>query len=298
MKQRIMVESFYHSNSSDKPIPKNSAVNVIYFTNKCNLACTYCYEDLANRPPQVLTQEDIRKYVDDVIEREGDTGDNLNQTLFVLFGGEATLEWDNVCYLMQYAYSKKKNVSFNLESNGIKFLSDKFILEVKNNFFYKTGLLSIDISFDGIGNGDRIFHNGMDSTNSMITIFKKMNNHGMKYRIRYTIQRNNIDYLYEDVNRIMNTFKPQRLITSVAWTTLLDEDYEKLNNAKELFRKDWINKTINIPICEMFCDMCNGCSVKKEHKSYFSDEGNIAIYDNSKLVPKFNHFKNKEINNA
>lgn len=115
----MVVNEFLIGDKTDKPVVKGSGVNVIYFTNKCNLACTYCYEDLANRPPQILSQEDIRNAVDAIIERE----DPNSQTLIVLFGGEPTLEWENVCYLMEYAYSKKTNIRFNMTTNGIKFLS-------------------------------------------------------------------------------------------------------------------------------------------------------------------------------
>jgi len=285
------VADFYVGNKTNLPTTEDSAVNVIYFTNKCNLACTYCYEDLANRPPQILSQEDIRKYVDKIIEREQPD----KQTLIVLFGGEPTLEWDNVCYLMDYAYKKKQNIHFNLESNGIKFLSQVFIDQVKNNFFYRLGLLSVDISFDGTGNKNRIFLNGMDSTKSMLEVFKKLTLSNFKYRIRYTIHKLNVRYMYEDISMIMKTFKPQRIITSVAWDTLSEKDIERLTANKNMFRDDWINKKIEIPICELFCDMCDGCGERKQLKTYFTDEGNVTTYENYENTPKFHDFKEKEI---
>lgn len=283
-------ETFYLGNETDKPIQKNSAVNVIYFTNKCNLACTYCYEDLANRPSQILSQADIRSHVDAILERE----DEDQQTLIVLFGGEPTLEWDNVCYLMEYAYNIKQNIHFNITTNGIKYLSQKFIDETKNNFFYKKKLLSIDISFDGVGNKERVHKNGKESTSSMIKIFKSLDENNIRYRIRYTIQKMNIDMAYEDMSLIINTFNPTRLITSVAWDTLDDNDSITLNNLKNSFRNDWKNKKINIPVCEFFCDMCDGCGMQKELKTYFTDEGNVTTYLNNKIVPKFHDFKEKK----
>jgi sulfatase maturation enzyme AslB (radical SAM superfamily) len=285
------VADFYVGNKTNLPTTEDSAVNVIYFTNKCNLACTYCYEDLANRPPQILSQEDIRKYVDKIIEREQPD----KQTLIVLFGGEPTLEWDNVCYLMNYAYKKKQNIHFNLESNGIKFLSQVFIDQVMGNFFYQRGLLSVDISFDGTGNKNRIFLNGMDSTKSMLEVFKKLTLSNFKYRIRYTIHKLNVRYMYEDISMIMKTFKPQRIITSVAWDTLSEKDIERLSANKNMFRDDWINKKIEIPICELFCDMCDGCGERKQLKTYFTDEGNVTTYENYENTPKFHDFKEKEI---
>lgn len=285
-------KAFYVGDKTDKPISKNSGVNVLYFTNKCNLACTYCYEDLPGRPPQIMSKEKIKKSIDAILDRE----DPKTQTLFVLFGGEATLEWENVCYAMDYAYSKKKSVHFNLTTNGIKYLSKKFIKETKENFFYKKGLLSIDVSFDGIGNQDRVFHDGSSSTSSMIKVLTNLVKNNVKFRLRYTIQKNNIDFWYEDITRLSKLFKPERIITSVAWSTLdKDEKYsELLELGKNNFRKDWINKDISVPICDLFCDMCNGCGEKKDIKTYFTDEGNVTTYANNENTPLFHDFKEKE----
>ena len=284
-------DDFYVGDKTDKPVPEGSAVNVLYFTNKCNLACTYCYEDLPGRPPQIMSKEQIRANIDSVLARENPN----NQTLFVLFGGEPLLEWDNVCYAMDYAFKKKQNIHFNLETNGIKFLSPKFVEQYKNNFFVRSGLMSMDVSFDGVGNGDRIHKNGKDSTEAMIKIFKILNEHRIQFRIRYTIQYRNIDYLYDDITRIIKTFNPKRLITSIAWDTLKPEDQTKLLEAKKLFREDWINKQISVPICELFCDMCSGCGERKEIKTYFTNEGNVTTYGNHENSPKFHDFKEKEI---
>jgi len=285
------VNDFYVGDQTDKPIHEGSAVNVLYFTNVCNLACTYCYEDLANRPPQIMSREDIRKSVDKILERE----DPNNQTLIVLFGGEPTLEWDNVEYCMDYAYNKKKNIHFNMTTNGIKYLSSNFINRTKANKYYKLGNLSIDISFDGLGNGERVMHNGMKSTPAMIKVFKNLVKHNFKYRIRYTIQKTNINKLYDDISSIISLFKPERLITSVAWDTLDDFDLIHLNEVKEMFRDDWKNNNVKTPICELFCDMCGGCDERKELKTYFTDEGNVTTYDNYFSAPKFHDFKDKEI---
>ena len=287
----IGVETFFVGDQTDKPTPAGSAVNVIYFTNKCNLACTYCYEDLESRPPQIISREDIRKSVDEILEREHPD----NQTLIVLFGGEPTLEWDNVEYLMEYTYKRKRKVHFNLTTNGIKYLSQAFIDRTKNNRFYKLGLLSIDVSFDGVGNGERVFHNGLKSTASMVKVFKKLIENNLRYRIRYTIQKDNVKLMYNDISKIINTFKPDRLITSVAWSTLDDDDVKVMNDAKEQFRNDWKDGNITIPICELFCDMCDGCGERKELKTYFTDEGNVTTYDNYESSPEFHDFKDKEI---
>jgi hypothetical protein len=92
----------------------------------------------------------------------------------------------------------------------------------------------------------------------------------------------------------MKTFKPSRVITSVAWDTLEETDFEKLENVKNLFRQDWINKKMTAPVCELFCDMCSGCGERKELKTYFTNEGNVTTYGNYENAPKFHDFKEKE----
>lgn len=267
-----------------------SSVNVIYFTNQCNLACTYCYQDLKDRPVQILTKKDIRDAVDEIIEREPMD----QQTLMVLFGGEPTLEWDNVTYLMDYAYSKKKNLHFNMTTNGIKFLSDKFLKKIMDNFFYINGMISTDISFDGIGNDKRVFENGDPSTPSMIKVFKNLNKYRFKYRIRYTIQKSNINFLYNDIKKIINTFRPIRLITSVDWKGLDDLDQVYLQEVKKRLRVDWESGEITTPVCEMFCDICDGCASIKNTITYYSDEGNLGAVSNSQTEKIFDDFKEKQ----
>jgi hypothetical protein len=68
-----------------------------------------------------------------------------------------------------------------------------------------------------------------------------------------------------------------------------------MNDAKEQFRNDWKDGNITIPICELFCDMCDGCGERKELKTYFTDEGNVTTYDNYESSPEFHDFKDKEI---
>ncbi len=283
-------KDFYVGEFTDKPIVEGSGVNVIYFTNKCNLACTYCYEDLEGRPPQIMSQEDIRNSIDSILAREKPE----DQTLFVLFGGEVTLEWENAVYFMEYAYSKKKNVHFNISTNGIRFLKDDFLWDYKKLKFNLLGLTSLDISFDGIGNGQRVTKAGTSSTPLMLKIFNRLNNARIPFRLRYTMHSGNINNLYNDIKLISQKIKPKRIITSVAWDTLDDEGFKKLQEAKENLRNDWFNDQITVPVCELFCDACNGCGARKDIKTYYSDEGNVTTYKNYESAPKFNDFKEKE----
>ena len=39
--------------------------------------------------------------------------------------------------------------------------------------------------------------------------------------------------------------------------------------------------------------MCNGCNISLEYKAYYSDEGEIRVDSNSKMVGDFKDFKEK-----
>jgi sulfatase maturation enzyme AslB (radical SAM superfamily) len=284
------INNFYVGENSQKPTYEGTGVNVIYFTNRCNLACTYCYEDLAKRPKQILSKKQIEESVDTILAREPKD----RQTLFVLFGGEVTLEWENALHCMNYAYSKKTNVHFNISTNGIKFLDDEFRNNYKKLFFAKNGICSLDISFDGIGNKERIDHSGKDSTIKMLELFRKLNESKIKFRLRYTIQKLNVNDCYEDIKRIAKFISPDRIITSVDWKNLSESEINNLNLAKDKLRFDWQNGDITIPVCELFCDICDGCGERKDLKTYFTDEGNVTTYKNYENAGTFNDFKQKE----
>jgi sulfatase maturation enzyme AslB (radical SAM superfamily) len=272
---------------TNKKVIENSAVNTLYLTNQCNLACTYCYEDLANKEKEKLSYEQLKKNIDLVFERENDDA----QTLFILFGGEPTLVWDKCKYAVEYALSKKENCHFNMITNGIKFLDNEFAKEFKNYKYNK--YISLDVSFDGSGNSERIYHSGKKSSDDMIKVFEQFRKYKMKWRLRYTINKENVDNIVEDLIELYVKYKPERLITSVAWTTLKNSDTKKISIAKEKLRLLWQNNMISSPVCDMFCDICDGCSNTLDYKAYYNEDGEVRIDKNNKSVGKFNDFKEK-----
>mgnify|MGYP001221651791 CR=1 FL=1 len=273
-----------------KEIDFGTSVNTLYFTNRCNLACTYCYEVLDSVEKQVMAKDKIEESIHEVISREPID----KQTTFVLFGGEPLLEWDNVQHAMQYAYSLKKNISFLLITNGILLLDKKILLSVANNFFYRKKILTIEISFDGIGNTERIYKNGEQSTDKVLSVFNILKANNMPFNIRYTINKNNVISFKEDILSLIEIFNPTRLVTSIAYSVLNKYEIKKIEIFKiELF-KLWNEGKITTPICSFFCDNCDGCSSTKENKSYFSNDGNIRHMKMTENHELFNDFKKKK----
>jgi len=263
----------------------DNKTNIVYFTSDCQLNCTYCYENLKDVEKSTISLEKLREAADEVIGREV-----INeQTFFILFGGEPLLEWDKLKYFMDYAVSKKENVQFNIISNGLKFKDDKFVSDYINNVHYKAGKITLDISFDGKGNQERIFHSNKESTTDILyvlSLFKAIN---MPYRIRYTVHTHNIGVFVDDITNLIDSFNPSRIILG-AVTEQIDINIFEHGKAKIIDM--WNSQKIKVPICELVCDTCNGCEIHRD---------NLSLYTSTKQISRtlvssgeFSDFKKKE----
>lgn len=267
-----------------------NTTNIVYLTTICNLACTYCYEHLDTIKPKNLSVEQLYKVADEAITRESDD----EQTQFVLFGGEATLRWNEAEKFMDYAYSKKKNISFNLITNGIRFLEPEFFKQFFRNNHYNTGRLTIDISFDGMdGNIDRIYHSGDSSTKDVVMVFSKLTAHNLRWRLRYTVHKNNINTFDEDILKLIKHFNPERVIKNVAYEQLNKDDLVTLANGFNTLKYDWdVNK--KTPICELVCDTCDGCPKTRMQIADYTSE--VPDIHSNKTFGEFRSFdSNKKI---
>ena len=273
---------------TNKPTETGTNVNIIYLTTKCNLACTYCYEELSKKEQMSETLENLIKQVDTVIDSEPAD----KQSLFVLFGGEPTLEWDNIKLLVTHVLTRKDNVFFNIETNGIKFLNESFFKDFLS--FIKGKPFSVDVSFDGVGNQLRVDHSGNDSTNDLIKVLNKMNDTDLNWRIRYTITKANYDKFAEDIIHLASSFKARRIITSEDSASFTEADYNIINKQKSILKYLWDIEKIDTPVCNIFCDNCTGCSVSKGSKRYFKNGDVIEDISVSDNQGEFNHFKERK----
>jgi sulfatase maturation enzyme AslB (radical SAM superfamily) len=243
----------------------SNSVNIVYFTTQCNMACTYCYEDLPNVKPKIMSREELIDVAERTIERENDN----EQTLFVLFGGEPTLQWDNVKFFMEYAYSLKKNVHYNMTSNGVRFLEDDFLQDYKNNEFVRKKMLSLDISFDGLsGNSQRIYHDGRETKDDILEVLRRLRDNDIPYRIRTTVNTDNFESIMKEIQHLRQ-FEPKRLILSFDWNGLTKKygNVGIVNNTLQIYKNTvnylWQTNQLSFPVCSWVCETCNGCTVTK-----------------------------------
>lgn len=267
-------------------VAKKTAVNVLYFTSRCNFRCTYCYEHLDDCKQFDTSREQLVKTVTEIINREPED----QQTLIVLFGGEVTLRWNEAKYIMNYASMLKKDVFFNICTNGYRFIKDEFIKDYMNTNAYKTHKCSLDISFDGIGNYMRVLKNGKDSTNTIIEVFKKLASYGVPFRIRYTVHKGNINHHFEDIMLISKTFKPQRIVTAYTYALLDENDLAIARDASIRFADEFASGNLTIPVCSHCCSICRQCTRTKEFNAYYGENGMVLRSLAGENAKKFDHF--------
>jgi len=225
--------------------------NIIFFNSFCNLDCNYCYEELNTVNSKEISFEELDKIISSSKENE--------EEIFVLFGGEPTLSWNKVKYFMDEISLRNKKAHFNIITNGIKFLESDFLKDYVNLIHLKEGRISLDISFDGMGNNERIYRGGKSSTPDVIGVLSILSFKKIDYRIRYTINRSNFSDFERDIISIMDSFSPKRIILNTV-SEISKETKEIVDKGKEELVKKWNNQEIKIPICDYFCNTCNGCS--------------------------------------
>jgi len=290
------------NNGAAEARPINSNLHTLYMTNRCNLACTYCYEGLGDTfkyggmAVNIPSPDELKKQIDNIII----TDDENIQSNILLFGGEPLMQWPNMKICLEYAVDKKQNIHFGTVTNGVLFNKPKF-LENFNNFFNKRPDIkqkfSLDISFDGKGNGERVYRSGKKSALDVIKAIEIISKLDYNWRIRYTIQKDNVYDFAEDILRLAKTFAPNRIITSIDSAMsegITDEAHHALadvvDNQIELLRDEWISKRLHVSVCEFFCDKCNGCHGQHKYYNYYTNKGLVRKKLANENAEPFNHF--------
>ena len=110
---------------------------IIHLTEKCNLNCTYCYQ---NKRIKDIKFEDIKNLIDYEISKKS------KYSIIIFYGGEPLLQKNLIKNTIDYINSKrcKTNFYYSITTNGT-LLDDNFIKYMKDNNF-----INIAFSFDGM----------------------------------------------------------------------------------------------------------------------------------------------------
>lgn len=186
--------------SNNKVYTKDKAT--IILSQKCNLACTYCYAQ-ESRSKETLSKEYLRVVIDYVLSNETKRKKHFS----FIGGGEPTVTWElfqwAVEYIREIATKKKVSVNIGLTTNTT-LLNNSKISWLKNNN------VKVGISYDilpTIQDTQRPFYNKQKSSFEVVDKnLKHLLQMGFSCRIRSTITMQNVNLMPKMVEFVSENY--------------------------------------------------------------------------------------------
>lgn len=202
-------------------------------TEKCSLACTYCF---VNQHARDMTLEVALDAIDYLYMNQ----ENHNRALSInFFGGEPLLRWDDICVpCIEYAKKKKYNVRWGITTNGVALTEERLKYMKEHN----VGLL---FSIDGAERTqdlNRPFHSGKGSSTHVNTKIPMVLKYYPNATFRSTIAHDTVQYTYENMMyAIEKGYKDLFNIPNVFadWT---EEQVKILKEQMRMFSDYYINE--------------------------------------------------------
>ena len=200
-----------------------SILVVVFFTERCNLDCKYCY-----------VKQNQRTMPWDIAKQSIDFISNLqyeDKTLCFM-GGEPLVEWELVKKMTKYAQSKEIN-KFNLCTNMV-------LIDQKKIDYFRANDFNIMLSIDGILEAhdiERKNHKGSGSfseVNKAISLISS-NKNKIKFTIQMCLSPFNVKYLSESFRYLLEKGVADTFIYLIP---IVNPDYCWEKEDSRVFRKE------------------------------------------------------------
>lgn len=192
----------------DKETPLSRTVT-FQVTDKCNLACTYCYQ--INKGTRRMSFETAKAFVDLLLSGEKGFSDYINPTnspgiIIEFIGGEPFLEIELIEKICDYFYSRcielehpwATKFMISICSNGILYTDERV-----QRFLYKyRDQISFSVTIDGdkkLHDSCRVFPDGSPSYDIASAAAEDWMSRGYYMGSKITIAPGNVKYLYEAI---------------------------------------------------------------------------------------------------
>jgi uncharacterized protein len=166
---------------------------VLLMTNRCNLACTYCYAAAGSKAPIDMSWPMARAVIDAAVENARNNGD-ARFGLSFHGGGEPTLNWSVLRRAVSYSRALPLSCEVSLASNGV--------WSSRTTDFICRNIDSVTLSFDGVRSvqdSQRPCRSRRSSFDAVLRSIKALDAAGVRYGIRMTVTPAAIDRLPESV---------------------------------------------------------------------------------------------------
>lgn len=167
----------------------------IFFTNQCNMGCTYCYEH--NKKASSISYEVLDKTVDFIVKQYSNGNDK--GVSIVTHGGEPLLEFEKIKYFIEKLNSRIRNVQYIITTNAT-LLTDKIADYLIENY------TEISISIDGNAgahNSNRVFLNGIGTYDIVARNARRILAKDKSVKARMTVTPQTVENLFESVKHLI-----------------------------------------------------------------------------------------------
>ena len=152
-------------------------MNITFWvTEKCNLACKYCYVHKQPKTMTLETAEQTIKYFTDKFDETVAAGKRIN---VALHGGEPLLNFDVIRYIVETLKERYDgHIIFTMTTNGTVF--------EKDIYDFIKGKVQISVSIDGnrtTNDTNRIYPNGESSFDKVMETLKFLKEQGEYIRV-------------------------------------------------------------------------------------------------------------------
>ncbi|SFN35827.1 Anaerobic sulfatase-maturating enzyme [Peptostreptococcus anaerobius] len=215
----------------------------ILVTNKCNLSCKYCYEKTKNEFDLSVDMADKIIYFIKCEIHEN----NPDKLKIVFHGGEPTLNFDIIKYIISSLEDIKLLKIYEMTSNGFLINTDiiKYIYEKKIN---------LSISLDGRefdNDLNRVDKNGKGTYKSVIKNIESLIKMNVNIRCRMTVTKSNILNLVENISELINKgIKNFAIALDFYEDKWNQNDYNSLLFSIKKLKENYKNSDINISIID------------------------------------------------
>lgn len=180
----------------------------IWVTEKCNMCCTYCYED----EKRCIDMND--KVIEKTVSFIMNNMEQNNSNLINFHGGEPLLVIDSITKIINSCNTFGR-FSYSLTTNGTV-LNDHILDELKDKKVYVS--LSIDGTIE-VHDLNRKKNDGSGTYDTVVKSLKVLQNRDINVRVRMTVTPKTVSRLYDSVMHIIEL----NAKTIVAMVDLYDE---------------------------------------------------------------------------
>lgn len=211
-------------------------------TDDCNFNCQYCF---VKQKPNYMTFQ----VADDAVKwllSNKNQNDNFSQYQITFFGGEPTLQWENIIVPLVEKYPK---INYSITTNGYLLNTNKIDFLKKHNF-------SVLLSMDGNKQTQEINRkkNSFDKINSIIPyLIQKLPNSGY----RGTIIPKTCQYTFENLNYVQSQGFKQCYFTIDIFNTWTEQNKKDLELELKKFTLAYIDSFVNNKFLINFTPLTN-----------------------------------------